>query len=142
MATKMVAVVPEAGGGGPLGIERRGKTVRAGVVQPLVACTVVDRRLVFVSGQVPMIDGKPSGDDIAAQTHATIDRVEQILREAGAGLDHVVKVTAWLARREDFAGFNAAFAERFGHCPPARSTVVCGLVPPVMVEIEAVAVLG
>ena len=115
-------------------------TVRAGQVQPISPAVAWDR-LVFVSGQVPMKDGKPAAPDIAGQTHATLDLVEAILAKAGCTLADVVKTTVWLVDGADYPAFNAAYGERFApETAPARSTVIAGLIAPVKVEIEAVAV--
>jgi 2-iminobutanoate/2-iminopropanoate deaminase len=125
----------------PTGIRHLGPPVqRAGKVQPISPAVVVDERLVFVAGQVPMRDGKPAGDDIASQTHYTLDLIAAILQDAGCTLDDVIKTTVWLVDAADYPGFNDAYAERFpAATAPARSTVIAGLIAPVKVEIEAIA---
>jgi 2-iminobutanoate/2-iminopropanoate deaminase len=121
-------------------IEHLGAVVRAGQRQPISAAVAWDR-LVFVSGQVPMHAGQPSAPDIAGQTHATLDLIAAILADAGCTLADVVKTTVWLTDAADYPAFNAAYAERFAaDTAPARSTVIAGLIAPVKVEIEAVAV--
>lgn len=124
------------------GVEHVGPPVaRAGQVQPISPAVVALDRLVFVSGQVPMVAGQPAASDIAGQTHATLDMIEAILQRAGCGLADVVKTTVWLVDAADYPGFNAAYAQRFpAERAPARSTVIAGLIAPVKVEIEAVAV--
>lgn len=118
-----------------------GPVVRAGVVQPISQATV-HGGLIFVSGQVPMAGGRPAAGDIAGQTHCVIDMIEAILAQAGAGLEHVLKVNVWLTHAEDYAAFHAAYGERFAHAPhPARSTVISGLIAPVRIEMEAIAAL-
>lgn len=113
---------------------------RAGVVQPISPAVIADDRFVFVAGQVPMRNGQPAGEDIVSQTHYTVDLIETILRQAGCTLADVVKTTVWLVNPKDYPGFNAAYAERFpAATAPARSTVISGLIAPVLVEIEAVA---
>ncbi len=123
------------------GIRHVGPPVeRAGKVQPISPAVIADDRLVFVAGQVPMRNGQPAGDDIASQTHYTIDLIEAILQRAGCTLDDVVKTTVWLVNAADYPGFNEAYAQRFpAATAPARSTVISGLIAPVLVEIEAVA---
>ncbi len=123
------------------GIEHIGPPVeRAGKVQPISPAVVVEDRLVFVAGQVPMRNGQPAGEDIASQTHYTLDLIEAILQRAGCTLADVVKTTVWLVNAKDYPGFNEAYAERFpAATAPARSTVISGLIAPVLVEIEAVA---
>lgn len=125
----------------PTTIEHLGPpVVRAGQVQPISPAVAWDR-LVFVSGQVPMVDGRPAAPDIAGQTHATLDLIEAILVRAGCTLADVVKTTVWLTDQADYPGFHAAYGERFSpETAPARSTVIAGLIAPVKVEIEAVAV--
>ncbi|MGA0570227.1 RidA family protein [Variovorax sp. VNK109] len=122
-------------------IERIGPpVVRAGNVQPISSAVAWDR-LVFVAGQVPVVKGQPAAPDMAGQTHATIDMIESILAEAGCTLADVVKTTVWITDAADYPEFNAAYAERFpAESAPARSTVIAGLIAPVKVEIEAVAV--
>jgi len=115
--------------------------IRAGKTQPISPAVVAEGALVFVSGQVPMQGGQPAAPDIAGQTHAALDMIEAILVRAGCTLADVVKTTVWLVDGADYPAFNAAYGERFApETAPARSTVVSGLIAPVKVEIEAVAV--
>jgi enamine deaminase RidA (YjgF/YER057c/UK114 family) len=115
--------------------------VRAGKTQPISPAVVAEGALVFVSGQVPMRDGKPAAPDIAGQTHVALDMIEAILARAGCTLADVVKTTVWLVDGGDYPAFNTAWGERFApDTAPARSTVISGLIAPVLVEIEAVAV--
>jgi enamine deaminase RidA (YjgF/YER057c/UK114 family) len=115
--------------------------VRAGKIQPISSAVVAEGALVFVSGQVPMRDGQPAAPDVAGQTHVALDMIEAILERAGCTLADVVKTTVWLVDAADYPAFNAAWGERFApETAPARSTVISGLIAPVRVEIEAVAV--
>ncbi len=94
----------------------------------------------YFSGQMGFVDGQLSGDTITAQTEATIDNIERLLKHEGLSLRHVFKVTAWIARRADFADFNAVYRKRFTPPHPARSTVVSELVVEgALVEIEVIA---
>jgi len=95
---------------------------------------------VFVTGQVPMRDGKPMTDgSIEDQTRACLESLRQILAEAGCELGDVVKSMVWLKRREDFAGFNLVYAEYFPTEPPTRSALVSEFLIDILVEIECVA---
>ncbi|TYC90478.1 RidA family protein [Novosphingobium sp. BW1] len=97
---------------------------------------------VFTSGQLPRgADGAIVLGDITVQTRQALANLEAVLAEAGARLDQVVKVTAWLTDTAHMAGFNAVYREVFGELFPARSTVISGLVAG-DVEIEAVACLA
>ena len=95
---------------------------------------------VYTSGQLGWnADGKLAGPTIEEQTRACIRRIEKILKEAGASLSDVVKVTTFITKRENVPGYNLAYGEFFKSIPPARSTVVCDLVVDGLIEIEAVA---
>ena len=112
----------------------------AGAVLPLSAA-IAAGGFVFVSGQLPLRGGKIEGDDVTTQTHVVIDAIESVLAAAGLTLANVVKTGIWLTRAEDFAAFNAAYAERFAEPYPARATVVSALaVPGALIEIDAIAV--
>ncbi len=96
--------------------------------------------LLFLSGQVPVDPetGALLGRDVAAQTHAVLDRIERLLAQAGASLHDVVSVTAYLADINDWDTFNAAYQGRFQHPFPARTTVGAGL-HGFLVEISVIA---
>lgn len=94
---------------------------------------------VFVSGQVPVVDGRIVPGGIAAETRAVLDNLRRCLEMAGAGMADVVKTTVWLRDRADFPAFNAVYAEFFPHEPPARSTAESRLMIDIAVEIEAIA---
>ena len=95
---------------------------------------------IFITGQVPMRDGKPMTDaSIEDQTRACLQSLQQILAEAGCDLGDVVKSMVWLKKREDFAGFNAVYSEYFPTEPPTRSALVSEFLIDILVEIECVA---
>jgi len=95
---------------------------------------------VFVTGQVPMLDGQPmTGSSIEDQTRACLDSLRQILDEAGCDLGDVVKSMVWLKNRADFPGFNTVYAEYFPTEPPTRSALVSEFLIDILVEIECVA---
>ncbi|MCD0502877.1 RidA family protein [Bordetella petrii] len=96
----------------------------------------------FLSGQIPIDkSGQVVRGDIGAQTDAVLDRIEETLGKAGCHLQDVVRATVWLSDLALFDGFNQAYARRFGHALPARSTVQARLVLDVDVEIEVQALL-
>ena len=80
--------------------------------------------------------------DIRAQTRAVIENVRAILDAAGAKLDDVVDLVAFLVDMGDFGGYNEVYAEYFDAARgPARTTVAVHQLPhPHMrIEIKAVA---
>lgn len=111
--------------------------------------------LVFVAGVSARL---PSGEidgvwregaqvrhDVAMQTRRVLRNIEAILHEAGAALGDCVDMTVFLTRADDFAAFNAAYAEFFSSPnPPTRTTVVVRALPhaDMVVEIKAIASSG
>lgn len=94
---------------------------------------------VYVSGQVPVENGKIIEGGIAEQTRKVMENIAAALALAGCELSDVVKTTVWLKHAEDFAGFNAAYAPFFPKNPPARSTAESRLMIDILIEIEAIA---
>lgn len=99
-------------------------------------------KLVFTAGQVGIdpATGQAVPGGVREQTRRVLLNVTAILESAGANLGSVLKTTCFLADIGDFAAFNEVYRAFFPHDPPARSTVQVGLVPPWLVEIEAIAV--
>lgn len=97
--------------------------------------------LVMTSGQIPVdpaTGAMPEG--IEAQAHQSCKNVAAILEAAGTDISKVVKTTCFLADINDFAAFNAVYAEYFTS-KPARSCVAVKDVPKgALCEIEAIAV--
>jgi reactive intermediate/imine deaminase len=96
----------------------------------------------YVSGQVPMLNGELVTGNITVQSRAAIQNFLAILKEAGYGPEHVVRCGVWLEDPRDFSAFNAVFREFFGDHPPARACVVSGMVVDCKVEIDCVAYKG
>jgi 2-iminobutanoate/2-iminopropanoate deaminase len=93
----------------------------------------------FLSGQVPTLaDGKiPVG--VEAQTELVLRKLEELAKEAGFGLQDIVKTTVFLKDLGNFSAMNNAYAKFFPTDPPARSCVKAEVALPVEVEIEAIA---
>jgi 2-iminobutanoate/2-iminopropanoate deaminase len=105
---------------------------------------VVANGFVFVSGQAAVRPGggalEPFGDTIEEQTRQALTNVGTVLKAAGSSFEKLVKVTVLLARPEDFAGMNKAYAEFFPNHRPARAVARLGVeVPKVLISIEAMA---
>jgi len=93
----------------------------------------------YVSGQVPMVNGEVIDGGIVAQSHQAIKNVMAILAEAGYGPEHVVRCGVWLDDTRDFQSFNKVFKEYFGANPPARACVQASMVVDCKVEVDCVA---
>jgi 2-iminobutanoate/2-iminopropanoate deaminase len=100
---------------------------------------------IYVSGMagIDVKTQKPAGPTIQEQTRQAIRNCEAVLLAAGASLAQVVDVQALLARPEDFAGFNEAYAEIFVVDPPTRSVGRLGPdLPGLLVSIRMTAVIA
>ena len=94
---------------------------------------------VFVSGQVPVVDGEIVVGGIAELADLVIANIIAALGAANCGLEHVVKVNAWLDDPRDFTSFNAVFERHFSSHAPARSTVQSALMVDAKVEMDVIA---
>jgi reactive intermediate/imine deaminase len=100
------------------------------------------RDLVFVSGQLPVsLEGKALADkSFEVQVRHALANLLSIVKAAGSGPDHVLKVTAFIVGVEHWPAFNAIYAEVFGAARPARSVVpVPALHHGCLIELEAIA---
>ncbi len=93
----------------------------------------------YVSGQVPLLDGVLVAGGIVPQAHQAIRNLLAVLGEAGYAPAAVVRCGVWLDDARDFHAFNQVFAQYFKDHPPARSCVVSSLVVDGKVEIDCVA---
>ena len=93
--------------------------------------------LLFVTGQVGQ------GDDVAAQTRATLERINALVEAGGSTMANVVKCTVFLTDIADYAAMNDAYRPYFPEPRPARSTfqIVSLAGPTSKVEIECIAVV-
>lgn len=94
---------------------------------------------VYVSGQVPTVDGEVIVGNIVAQTEQVIANIIDVLALADCTLADVVKVNVWLNDARDFSSFNAVFQKYFIDHPPARSTVQSPMMVDVKVEMDVIA---
>ena len=123
--------------------ETIGKPLEVGGRRLPLSPAVRANGFLFLSGALGTDDTlRLVGDDVATQTRQALANLCATLGECGCGFEDVVKVTAFLTDAKLAPEFNAAYAESFPDQPPARSTVVSGLlIPGALVEIEAIAVL-
>ncbi|MFE6103498.1 RidA family protein [Streptomyces laurentii] len=106
-----------------------------------------------VAGQVgflPAVAGQPpvtAGPTLREQTLQTFANVKAILEEGGASWDDVMMMRVYLTDVAHFAEMNEiynAYFEEQGLTAPAaaRTTVYVGLPKGLLIEIDALAVLG
>jgi enamine deaminase RidA (YjgF/YER057c/UK114 family) len=103
-------------------------------------------RWIVLAGQTGSDDkGEYQTDDMAAQVGTALRRVVKLLAEAGAGPEHIVRLTWYLTSRGEYeaasAGMGAAWRETLGrNFPPSTLLYVSGLVDArAKVEIEVTA---
>ncbi|MBX3145969.1 MAG: RidA family protein [Gemmatimonadales bacterium] len=86
---------------------------------------IVHNGLVYVAGQLPvdLATGKPLLGTVEEQTRRVLDNMDQILRTAGSGLQHIVQVTAYITKLDDWDAINATYASIMGAHRPARAIV-------------------
>lgn len=98
---------------------------------------------VFASGQIPIdpATGNFVEGGIKEQTRQSLTNAQNILKEAGIDLSHVIKTTVFLSDIANFVPMNEVYAEFFTQPFPARSAVAVKDLPKgALVEIEVIAV--
>ena len=98
---------------------------------------------VYASGQIPIdpATGQFVEGGIKEQTRQSLTNAQNILKEAGTDLSHVVKTTVYLSDIANFAPMNEVYAEFFEQPFPGRSAFAVRDLPMgALVEIEMIAV--
>ena len=99
--------------------------------------------MVFASGQLPIdpATGNFAEGGIKEQTRQSLTNTQNILKEAGTDLAHVVKTTVFLSDMANFGEMNEVYSEFFTQPFPARSAVAVKTLPKnALVEVECIAV--
>jgi enamine deaminase RidA (YjgF/YER057c/UK114 family) len=101
---------------------------------------------IYVAGQVAQDpDGKLVGPgDMAAQSRQVFANIEAILAVAGATMNDVTKITAYLTDMSKYAAYGAVRAEVFPKGQMASATVASPTLvrSEFLVEVEVIAVVG
>ena len=104
--------------------------------------------LVFVGGQIGWnAQQQFESDDFIAQTAQALRNIAAVLREAGAGPEHMVRMTWYVVDRDEYnrrlPELGRAYREVMGRNFPAMTCVqVAALVEPrAKIEIEVTAVI-
>jgi len=104
-------------------------------------------RLVFVGGQIGWDASGAFASGLASQVGQTLENIVAVLAEAGAGPEHVVRLTWYVVDRSDYLAhqkeIGAAYRAVMGrHFPTMAVVQVVALVEAeALVEIEATAVV-
>lgn len=96
-----------------------------------------------IPGVTQDADGNVLAYDIEAQCRSCFDNVRAVLEDAGSSWDRLVDVTVFLTNiKDDFAAYNAIYAEYFKDVQPTRTTIEVNALPtPIAVEIKAIATI-
>ena len=98
-------------------------------------------RLVFCSGQLGVRVGDMLPPTVEGQAEVCFRNIEAILAEAGMSLADIVRINAFVTKREDMKSYMLV-RDRFVSDPPPASTllIVAGFTrPEFLVEVEATA---
>ncbi len=100
----------------------------------------------FIFAAAPGHEEPDTGEEIKgieAQTRQCIETIKEVLESAGSSLDDIVSTTVYLVNPNDFLKMNETYKTYFAKDPPARATIVTGLVwPSMLVEIQCIAYSG
>lgn len=115
-----------------------------GAAKPLAPYTpaIEANGFVFLSGQIALkgSSGELAMGSIAEETTQVMENIGLLLRAAGLGYDHLVKVTIFLSDMAHYGAVNEVYGSYFTSVPPAREAVaVKGLPRGVNVEISGIA---
>jgi len=99
-------------------------------------------QFIFVAGIVGH-ENPDTGEEIKgieAQTRQCFETIKEVLEAAGSSLNDVVSATVYLKNPDDFLKMNEVSKGYFPKDPPARATIVAGLLGPnMLVEIQCIA---
>lgn len=99
--------------------------------------------MLYLTGKLGFKDRQLAPGGIKEETRQTLENIKAVLEKNGSSMDHVVKVTVFLADIKEWADMNEVYKTFFPKNRPARSAVgVSGLARDARVEIECIAVVA
>jgi 2-iminobutanoate/2-iminopropanoate deaminase len=101
--------------------------------------------VVYISGQIALKGdtGELVTSSIEEETTQVMENIGILLRAAGLGYEHLVKVTVLLSDMSYYGTVNTVYGSYFSEVPPAREAfAVKGLPRGANVEISGIAVRG
>ena len=102
---------------------------------------IVTGGYLFTSGQIPVnpATGAVVEGGIEEQAGQVFANLGAVLEAAGTSFDRVVKTTCFLQSMDDFARFNAVYAQYFVSLPARSCVEVAKLPKGVLCEVELIA---
>ncbi|WEA41248.1 RidA family protein [Lysinibacillus fusiformis] len=97
--------------------------------------------IVYTSGQISLSPdtGKVVGANVSEQAKQVMENLSQVLQEADASFESVIKTTCFLYDMNDFVAFNAVYEQYFKNKPARSCVAVKSLPKDVLCEIEVIA---
>jgi len=110
---------------------------RIGIDRRRMSKIVIHNSTVYLCGQV----AKDANEGIQEQTQTMLDKVDDLLEQAGSDRQHILSATIYIKDMQDFAQMNAVWdAWVIEGYSPARACVQASLArPELLVEISVVA---
>ncbi|KAJ9123057.1 hypothetical protein QFC22_001246 [Naganishia vaughanmartiniae] len=109
--------------------KRNSDITRLGSVGKVLSGGTKFGNLVFVSGQVPLVNNTIVSGGIKNETAVCIQKVADVLKEAGTDWSRVLKVTVLMQDINDFAMMNEVYSSMIPDPKPARSAFEVGNLP-------------
>lgn len=112
---------------------------RLGTERRRMSKIVIHNETIYLCGQV----AKDANTDITEQTQTMLEKVDDLLIQAGSDRQHILSATIYIKDMQDFAAMNAVWDDWVieGYSP-ARACVQASLArPELLVEISVVAVV-
>lgn len=97
--------------------------------------------ILYTSGVIPIdpATGELVTGTAAQQAAQAFSNLKNLIEEAGASVDKVIKTTVFISDMEQFGAINEVYAEYFEEPYPARSCVQVARLPKdVAIEVEAI----
>lgn len=124
-----------------MGGEARDSRIRAVGEEARYSAAVATGGLIVTSGHLGVSAGADPVD-FERQAEVAFERLIGSIEAAGGSVETVLRVNGFLAALEHFDPYDAVYARFFSSRPlPARRTVVvAGFKPPILVEVDAIAI--
>lgn len=79
----------------------------------------------YISGQLPVLDGKVIGNSLKEQVFFVLERIESILRQVGRDKTSIAFCTVYVSDISLWPQIDRCYAEFFSDHKPARVVVPC-----------------
>jgi 2-iminobutanoate/2-iminopropanoate deaminase len=110
-----------------------------------VVVTMGEYSTIYISGHVGYVVGGPvkvTAESFEEEAKICYFNIEKSLQQAGATLQDVVRITAYLTDEKDYPVYDKVRQATFAGSPPSSSTViVAGLLANAKLEVDAIAVV-